>query len=440
MNSEIFEFERENGEKQRVQRVRWDSWQELNFLTPSPAEDAFDAFCGIYQNYLVPAGPWIFGHMVLFHLPEKFSGTSDSEAVTLRKYTEILQKGVSVHGDRPRFRNPEAETLYRSLEAENCLRIISGKLPATKFIPVGNIAGRLSSSHEQARLKVNSSFFIMDCFDAATKYDVLGTPFGLAVKDGTVLRPPLFGREALMVRKDGGASVEKPGFADISVILDGRTYKEKENAEFFSRPEFRVTSRGKGTDLVIVGREIRDVLPAGRNPVPASGFVMRIQDSTDTVPGAQIEYGGMDDVLFGIQVGNSTVTDGVPSKSFSSRFYNIYRPYRTEFPPSLYPLDYDTARAARTAIGADRENRPVLIWAEGRAKYGHEPGKDSCGASLSELADICAELGMYNGVNMDGGGSAQILIDNRRSLRVCDRSPKDFSETERPVPSGLFVL
>ena len=70
----------------------------------------------------------------------------------------------------------------------------------------------------------------------------------------------------------------------------------------------------------------------------------------------------------------------------------------------------------------------MLLWAEGAAKFGYVPGKGSCGASQTELADICADVGMVNAVNLDGGGSAQILVNNRRSLMLSDRRAADFSE------------
>ena len=46
---------------------------------------------------------------------------------------------------------------------------------------------------------------------------------------------------------------------------------------------------------------------------------------------------------------------------------------------------------------------------------------------------------MVDAVNLDGGGSAQILVDNRRSLMISDRNAPDASEAERPVPMGLIV-
>ena len=130
--------------------------------------------------------------------------------------------------------------------------------------------------------------------------------------------------------------------------------------------------------------------------------------------------------------------DGVKTDRFVSKFYDIHRPWRTPFPPCLYPLDYDRARAARIAVGADEDGKPMILWAEGAAKIGYRPGKGSCGASLAEFAAICEKTGMRNGVNLDGGGSAEILLNGVRTLAISDRDEAG-AETERFVPLGLAV-
>ena len=189
---------------------------------------------------------------------------------------------------------------------------------------------------------------------------------------------------------------------------------------------------------MIIGRQVAAVC-GGSAPVPGSGFVIRTNDCCDIKAGDTVTYGGMEDVNFGIQVGNSIIRDGVKTAGFISKFYNIKGISRIAFPPSLYPLDYNGARAARIAIGADSEGKPMILWAEGAAKLGHTPGMDSCGASLREMAQICADVGMHNAVNLDGGGSAQILLKNRRELQISDRNGDDHSEKERPVPMGLMI-
>ena len=71
MQSEIKTITYSNGEIQRYHAVRWDSWDRLNFLEPKYSAEALDRYADIYRNYLVPAAPWLFGHMVLFRLPEE---------------------------------------------------------------------------------------------------------------------------------------------------------------------------------------------------------------------------------------------------------------------------------------------------------------------------------------------------------------------------------
>ena len=73
MESQIKTISYPNGEIQRYQSVRWKDWDQLDFLVPDHTSDALDQFADIYRNYLVPAAPWIFGHIVLFQLPEDFS-------------------------------------------------------------------------------------------------------------------------------------------------------------------------------------------------------------------------------------------------------------------------------------------------------------------------------------------------------------------------------
>ena len=131
--------------------------------------------------------------------------------------------------------------------------------------------------------------------------------------------------------------------------------------------------------------------------------------------------------------------EGVPTEKFLSSFYNIRKLDPVPFPPSLYPMDFDRARAARIALGSNAEGKPMILWAEGAAKFGYVPGQGSCGASLSEMSRLCAQMGMVNAVNLDGGGSAQILLHNRRSLEISDRNRVDHSEAERPVPLALMV-
>ena len=446
MQSEIKVFTYPGGDIQRVQLVRWGDWSRLNFFQPDPAENALDSFFHIYRTFLVPACPWLFGHLVLFRLPADMetkapcqTGKYGDVADPLTAAAAALRQGMKIRGGKPVFSSETAQKLWRELENKNCLRRVSGRLPVTTVIPVADRAGYMTGCGEAAAMKVNANFFIMDRFDCATLYDHVGTPFGLCVKDGVVENPPLFRREALLVRRDGAVSVETPDVRDLGVEIGGQVYIHGRNCRIHTRPERLRAPAGKGTKLVVIGSKVAAVCRGGTVSIPASGFVLCPEGECNVKPGDQVVYRGMEDVRFGIQVGNSIMKDGVETKGFLSRFYNLRRLERVPFPPSLYPMDFEKARAARIALGADGEGKPMLLWAEGAAKLGYTPGKDSCGASLSEMGQICRELGMVNAVNLDGGGSAQILLGNIRSLMISDRNKQDFSEAERPVPMGLMV-
>ena len=126
---------------------------------------------------------------------------------------------MKIKKGQPTFVNSDIEAFYRALELRRCVHIVQGKLPQTKIIPVGRLAGYLSEAEPEAKMKVNAHFFIMDAFDCATIYDQIGTPFGLCVKDGVVEVPPLYEREALLVEKaepgaqGPGASLPETGRA-----------------------------------------------------------------------------------------------------------------------------------------------------------------------------------------------------------------------------------
>lgn len=444
MQSQIKTYHYPNGEIQRVQLLRWQDWGKLDFLSMTPAPDTLERFSAIYRNFLVPAAPWLFGNMIMFRLtgdvPVPFSfdtGAYGTVDCALTAAAAGLKKNVSFNlSGKPRFRSREAETFWKELENRDCIRVIRGKLPITTVIPLGNLPGYLTRTEETAAMKVNAPFFIMDRFDCATIYDHVGTPLGLRVKDGVVSAPPQYGREALLVSRDGKVEVKNLDIRDMKIEIGGISFIPGKNADIYTRPA-RFRSPG-GKNVVIVGTRVAAV-KQGSVPVPASGFVLHPREAVEVKAGDPVVYRGMENILFGIQVGNSIVRAGKKTEKFLSEFYNLKALQPVPYPPSLYPMDFDRARAARIALGADREGRPMLLWAEGAAKFGYEPGKGSCGASLKEMAQICADLGMENAVNLDGGGSAQLLLDNRRSLLISDRSPVDFSETERPVPLGLVI-
>lgn len=94
---------------------------------------------------------------------------------------------------------------------------------------------------------------------------------------------------------------------------------------------------------------------------------------------------------------------------------------------------FSRTRHPRTAVGLDRENKTlILVVVDGR-----RPG-ESVGASLPELAELMKQLGCHSALNLDGGGSTEMVLRDPQSgsLQVVNR-PSDGRE--RAVANVLGI-
>jgi hypothetical protein len=95
----------------------------------------------------------------------------------------------------------------------------------------------------------------------------------------------------------------------------------------------------------------------------------------------------------------------------------------------LYPEDSDPSgeRTPRTAMGYTRDGRLIILVIEGRA-----PGV-AAGATLQQEARLLLQLGCYEALNLDGGGSSCMLVNGRETIQPSDR------EGQRPVPAVFLI-
>lgn len=84
-------------------------------------------------------------------------------------------------------------------------------------------------------------------------------------------------------------------------------------------------------------------------------------------------------------------------------------------------------RHPRTAMGYTSDGRLIILAVQGRT-----PGVAE-GADLLHLATIMKELGCYEALNLDGGGSSCLLINGKQTITPSDK------EGQRPVPAVFIV-
>jgi len=84
-------------------------------------------------------------------------------------------------------------------------------------------------------------------------------------------------------------------------------------------------------------------------------------------------------------------------------------------------------RNPRTAMGYTRDGRLIILVVQGRT-----PGV-AAGASLQQEAQLLLQLGCYEALNLDGGGSSCLLVNGRETIHPSDK------EGQRPVPAVFLI-
>ena len=176
----------------------------------------------------------------------------------------------------------------------------------------------------------------------------------------------------------------------MKIEIDGITYQDNVNCQLYQRGKNRRSKKG-GFDIVVVNDRVLAFKKNGNCEIPESGFVIKIEKEI-SIKDYSVKYHGLEDVSFGLSVGNSTVVNGKVTDKFISPFYNMFSPIKKAFVPAVYPLNFKKDRAPRIVLGADKNNKAMLLWFEGAGKFVYDRNKDSSGASLKEVGEICQRL------------------------------------------------
>lgn len=80
----------------------------------------------------------------------------------------------------------------------------------------------------------------------------------------------------------------------------------------------------------------------------------------------------------------------------------------------------------RTAMGYTKDGKLVILVIEGR-------NKNASGATLTQEAQIFKDLGCWEALNLDGGGSSCMLVNGKETIKVSD------AVGQRPVPA-VFII
>ena len=183
----------------------------------------------------------------------------------------------------------------------------------------------------------------------------------------------------------------------------------------------RVGSRGDTTLAVVSGTRPDRTVRLGRD-----ALIVRWNPDSVSIPSQHVQAGDTLRLVTGF-VGQDdppeVLIGGLPRLVIDGRL-NPELSMDVGGPPA----DFARKRHPRTGIGVTRDSTTlILVTVDGRQA-------GSVGMTLAEFGNLMLSLGIYQGLNLDGGGSTTMVVDG-----AVVNSPSDLTG-ERPVANCLVVL
>ncbi|HEX9975200.1 MAG TPA: phosphodiester glycosidase family protein [bacterium] len=176
--------------------------------------------------------------------------------------------------------------------------------------------------------------------------------------------------------------------------------------------------------VAIAKDSIQGLTGHGNNLIPSTGAVISGHGTSSTFLNSEVLVG--DTLAFILQLPPVTkvikelvggtprlIRDGIVSVEWEKESV-------------AQPFTYD--RHPRTAVGFSQDSTKLFFFVVDGRQAGF-----SVGMSLFELANYMLEWGVYQGVNLDGGGSSTMVVRSQIMNRPSDGS-------ERPVANALMVV
>lgn len=264
-----------------------------------------------------------------------------------------------------------------------------------------------------------------------------GSPIGTVVKDGQLISTPAATENMVSFYEgtDGIFKSEHLGFNITLAAPNGNTLRVLSLNKYSDLTDPAIYDKGFGKTyvsnypniikVVIVNDIVQQITDAeGEFEIPQDGYILAcLSDKTsfvadnlkvgDKVDRTMYLYPGLAGIKTAIGAGTMLVNDGAATSITHG----------------------DSGRNPRTAIGTDQSGKKLfMITVDGRQT-------SSVGMTLKELQDFMIQIGVYSGVNFDGGGSttlaARPLGEQNISVynSISDASPRAVTNAVGIVPT-----
>ena len=363
----------------------------LDFIIDLPLKTDYKAF------YLKEPTRLVIDIYKQYELKEEKDIQDGIKLHTLKKYSNT--------GNLPLFVLDIDKAKFKVKEVLAGGNISSGRRPLTQII-----------RDENALAGVNAGYFALDgsligvsridCVTAGTTHF---TRSGVGFYPNGEIKMGLVSYSGLVNLNNiecevSGVNIARP--AD-SLILYNRLYGTTTGTNAY------------GTEYTIIEDKVTNITK-GNSTIPQNGVVVSVHGKAEAVF-KDIKVG--DTAIIGEYLTGS-IADAPNITGCSPRLLTDGKITVTADEEEL-EANVKNGRAPRTAIGVKKDGNILLMVVDGRRTA-------SQGATLTELAKLMQDYGAYNAMNLDGGGSSEMVVNNK-IVNVPSEN------VERKVASAIIV-
>jgi len=254
-----------------------------------------------------------------------------------------------------------------------------------------------------------------------------GFPLGMVVIDGELVSNPLNRRTAFAITRSGQPLIETFEFQGSVITQENVSLWISSLNQTPVAGGVAIFTRRYGpltpphTLAAVVRGDVVENLTWGRVMIPDDGYVLTVAaNDTDLIlknirPGqrlrTELQLTPNLDIVSAIGGGPRLVKDGKEFIPFAWEYFS----------PHFYRV-----RTARTAVGITAGGKILFVTVDAR-------NGQNTGMNLQEVAQLMIRLGARDAMNLDGGGSATMVVGGRLVNNPVDGF-------ERPIASTLLIL
>ncbi|MFC1540520.1 phosphodiester glycosidase family protein [Candidatus Margulisiibacteriota bacterium] len=260
-----------------------------------------------------------------------------------------------------------------------------------------------------------------------TYFASTGTPLGALMIDRELISFSIYGRTAFFLDEGHKPYIDNIDIASTFVLEDGTRYKitginegrgQSEIIMYTPAWSSHTHTGNHGIEFVVANSIVKEINLANSR-IPDNGFVLSVTGPMVEVLAESIRVGDPVDTQIKIIPYSTSPQNMLHLVSGGPRLLKSGRIYVSKH-GERFKVDIAKGRASRTAIGITKERELLLVTVDGpprnnnRQQQGREAAEQaSIGVTLEELSKLMLSLGAVEAMNLDGGSSSTMVIENR---------------------------